>query len=80
MAQSGRRKSMRAQASIKTVREQIRRNPLRKQKIMSTISTKSMARLIRNDQYMRVHRRSNGHILTPALKAIRRTRAERLLR
>jgi len=34
-AQSGRRKSLTAQATIKTVREWIRRNPLWKQKIMS---------------------------------------------
>jgi len=34
-AQSGCLKSMRAQATIKTMQEQIRRNPLWKQKIMS---------------------------------------------
>ena len=28
---------------------------------------------------MRAHLRSKGHLLTPALKVIRRTRAERLL-
>ena len=43
------------------------------------ISTKSMSRLIRDDQHMRMYRRSKRHILTPALKVIRRTRAERLL-
>jgi len=43
-AQSGRLKSVRAEAAFKTVRERIRRNPLWKQKIMSrelNISTQS---------------------------------------
>jgi hypothetical protein len=38
-----------------------------------------MSRLIRDDLHMRVHCRSKRHILTPALKAIRWTRAEHLL-
>ena len=42
-------------------------------------STQSMSRLIRDDQHMRVHRRSKGHICTPALKEIQQTRAQRLL-
>ena len=78
-AQSGRWKILRAQATIKTVWERICRNLLWKQKIMLNISTKSMSRLIRDDQHMRMHCRSRGHILPPALKVIRRTRAERLL-
>ena len=39
----------------------------------------NMSRLIRDDQHVRVYRCSKGHILTPALKAIRQTRAECLL-
>ena len=35
--------------------------------------------LIRDDPHMRAHLRSKGHLLTPALKEIRRTKAERLL-
>ena len=35
--------------------------------------------LIRDDLHMTAHLRSKGHLLTPALKEIRRTRAERLL-
>jgi hypothetical protein len=38
-----------------------------------------MSRLIRDDKHMRVHHRSKGHILTPALKVIQPTRAECLL-
>jgi len=43
-ARSGRLKSVRAEAAIKTVRERVRRNPLRKQKTISrelNISTQS---------------------------------------
>ena len=35
--------------------------------------------LIRDDLHMRAHLRSKGHLLTPALKEIRRTRAKCLL-
>jgi len=35
--------------------------------------------IIRDDLHMRAHLRSKGHLLTPALKEIRRTRAKRLL-
>jgi hypothetical protein len=38
-----------------------------------------MSRLIRDDLHMRAHRRSKGHLLTPALKEIRLTGAELLL-
>jgi len=81
-AQSGHLKSLRAETTIKTVWEHIHQNLLWKQKIMSrelNILTRSMFRIIRNDLHMRVHRYSKGHILTPTLKAVRWTRAERLL-
>ena len=76
-AQSGRLKSSRAEDDIKTVRQRIRQNPLWKQNIMSrelNISTQSMSRLIRDDQHVRAHRHSKGHILTPPLKTIRRAK------
>jgi hypothetical protein len=38
-----------------------------------------MSRLIRDDQHKIFHCRSKGHLLTPPLKTIRWTRAERLL-
>jgi len=38
-----------------------------------------MSCLIRDNLHMTVHRYSKGHLLTPALKAIRQTRAKRLL-
>jgi len=43
------------------------------------ILTRSMFCIIRDDQHMKVHHRSKGHLLTPAVNEIRRTRAERLL-
>jgi hypothetical protein len=38
-----------------------------------------MSHLIRDDQHTRVQRPSKGQILTPALKVIQQTKAERLL-
>jgi hypothetical protein len=61
---------VRAEATIKTVWERIRQNPLQKQKIMC---------LIREDLNMRAHLHSKGHLLTPTLKEIQRTRAKSLL-
>ena len=80
-AWSGHLSSVRAEAAIRTVQEQICRKLLWKQKIMArelNILTQPMSRL-RNNQHMRAHGRSMGHLLTPALKEIQRTRAERLL-
>ena len=65
-AQSGRLKSLRAQAAIRTVQEWICQNPLWKQKNMSrelNILTQSKLRLVRDDQHARVHHHSKGHIL-----------------
>jgi hypothetical protein len=81
-ARSGRLKSVRAETAIKTVREWIRRNPLWKQNIMSPRTEpidpiKSC--LMRDDLQTRAHLRSKRHLLTPAMKEIRQTRAERLL-
>jgi len=61
--------SVKAEAAIETVRERIRRNPLWKQ-IMSRDPINSC--IIRDDLHMRAHHRSKGHLLTPALKEIRR--------
>jgi hypothetical protein len=72
---------VRAEATSKTVQEQIRQNPLWKQKITSQ---KLNISFFFNDAatteiYTTAHLHSNGHLLTPALKEIRRTRANRLL-
>jgi hypothetical protein len=68
---SGRVKSVRDVAAIKTVWEQIRQNPLPKQKIMSqelNILTRSMLRFVRDILHMRDYQWSNGHLITLALK------------
>jgi hypothetical protein len=81
-AQLGCLKSLRAQATIRTVQEWIRRNLLWKQKIMSrvlNIFIQSMLCFIRGGQSVTVHYLSKGHILTPALKVIRWTSADCLL-
>ena len=67
---------------VKTVRERIRRNPLRKQQIMArelNVSAKSMYRVIREDLRMRAYRRSVEHLLTSNLKKIRYEKSKRLL-
>jgi len=77
----GRLKSVRAEATIKTERERIRRNPFWKQKIMSrklNISNQSSSASSGTIKHMTAHRRSKGHLLTPAMKEVRRIRAERL--
>lgn len=79
---SGRPRVVRTSGAIKTVRERIRRNPLRKQKIMARemdISLRSMSRLIRDDLHMKAFRRCTGHLLTPRLKQIRLERCKKLL-
>jgi hypothetical protein len=79
-ARSERLKSVRAEATIKTIWGRISRNPLWKQ-IMSwklNISTQS-SRASSGTIYMRVHLRPKGHLLNPALKEIWQTRAKRLL-
>jgi Ni,Fe-hydrogenase I cytochrome b subunit len=71
-ARSGHLKSVRAEAAINAVWEQIRQNLLWKQ-IMSQKTepiNPIKSCLIRDDVHMRVHLHSKGHLLTPALKEI----------
>lgn len=78
---SGRPRNSRTPAAIKAVAERIRRNPLRKQKIMSRemkIPPRTMSRIIRQDLKLGAYRRSTGHRLTAALRCIRATRAKKL--
>jgi hypothetical protein len=70
-------KSVRAEAAIKTVRERIRRET--EDHVPRAEPIDPIKCLIRDDLHMRAHHRLKGHLLTPALKEIRRTRAERLL-
>jgi len=80
-AQSGHLKSLRAKPLSKLCRSrfaEIRSENRRSCPRVLNISTHSMSCLIRDNQHMTGHRHSKGHILTPALKAIRWTRAEYL--
>jgi len=62
-AWSGRPRCVRNKAAIETVRERIRRNPLRKQNSLSRemdILPRSMSRLSRDGLHTRAYRRSKG--------------------
>lgn len=78
---SGRPRDSRTPAVIKAVAERIRRNPLRKQKILSRemkIPPRTISRIIKQDLKLAAYRRSTGHRLTAALRNIRATRAKKL--
>lgn len=81
-ARSGRPREIRTPAVIKAVAARIRRNPLRKQKIMSRemkIKPRTMSRIIKQDLGLGAYRRTTGQRLTAALRNIRATRAKALL-
>ena len=70
-ARLGRQRSSRTPEVIKAMRERIRRNPLRKQKMMSrqlNVSTGTMSQIIRDDLHMKAYRWSVGHRLDARLK------------
>lgn len=81
-ARSGRPRVVRTKETIKAVRERIRRNPVRKQKVMARemkISPRSMSRILREDLNLKAYKRYTGHLLTPQLREIRRVRSKALL-
>jgi hypothetical protein len=78
-SQSGSLKSVRAEASIKTVRDSPKSALETDHVLRAEHIDPNTSRRIRSDLHMRAHLRSKGHLLTPALKEIRRTRAKRLL-
>lgn len=70
---SGRPRTTRTPQAVKAVRERIRRNPLRKQKILSRemkIPQRTISRIIKSDLGLGAYRRSTGHLLTDSLKKI----------
>lgn len=82
-ARSGRPRTSRNSAVVKAVREKIRRNPLRKQKIMARemkIPTRTMSRIIKQDLGLGAYRRTTGQRLTATLRNIRAKRAKALIR
>jgi len=79
---SGRPRETRTNAAVKAVTQRIRRNPLRKQKIMARemkIPPRTMSRIIKEDLGLGACRRCTGQRLTDALCKIRATRAKKLL-
>lgn len=79
---NGRPRTTRTPAAVKAVSARIRRNPLRKQKIMAremNIPKRTMSRIIKEDLKLGAYRRTTGQLLTPALKRIRATRSKALL-
>jgi len=81
-SKSGRPRSVRTKSAIKAVRERVRRNPCRKQKVLSRelkIPLRSMSCIIREDLGLKALKKRFDHLLTPALKKIRLTRAKELL-
>lgn len=78
----GRPRSIRTPEVINAVKARIRRNPLRKQKIMAremTLSKMSMSRIIKQDLGLGAYKKHTGHLLTAALKQKRRVRSKCLL-
>jgi len=70
---SGRPRTVRSKMIIKAVRSRIRRNPLRKQKVIvrdMNISLRRVSRILRDDLRLRVYKRYTGHLLTNKLRKI----------
>lgn len=79
---TGRPRTVRTPKAIAAVKARIRRNPLRKQKIMARemkITQKSMSRIIKKDLGLGAFKRRTGQLLTPTIKKNRIVRSKRLL-
>ncbi len=79
---NGRPRDIRTQKRIHAVREQIWRNPLRKQKIMSRdmkISERTMSRILEDDLHLGAYKYATSHLLTKKFKKTRHTWAKQLL-
>lgn len=80
---SGRPRVVRTKRAINAVKERIRRNPLRKQKIMARemhIPPRTISRILKEDLKLGAFRRSTGQRLTLGLRSIRASRSKRLLK
>lgn len=79
---SGRPRTVRTKNAINAVSARIRRNPIRKQKILSRemkIAPRTMSRIIKDDLGLGAYRRYTGHTLNTALKTKRLVRSKVLL-
>ncbi|UYV82769.1 WNT5B [Cordylochernes scorpioides] len=82
LERSGRPRVQRTEAAIKAIRERIRRNPRRKQKILAkqiNLAPRTVSRIINEDLGLRAFKRRTGHLITPALRDIRKVRSKMLL-
>lgn len=80
---SGRPRTSRSVRVVKAVQARIRRNPLRKQKIMSLemgVTQRTMSRITREDLGLGAYRRSIGHLLNETLRENRVIKCKRLLK
>jgi transposase len=79
---SGRPRSVRTIQAVNAVRARIRRNPIRKQKILSRemkIPPRTLSRIIKEDLSLGAYRRYTGHTLNQSLKEKRVERSKCLL-
>lgn len=79
---SGRPRSVRTPQVIKAVEARIRRNPLRKQKILARemdVNPKSISRIIKKDLGLGAYKRQTGQLLNAKLKAHRKEKSKVLL-
>lgn len=79
---SGRPRTVRTAQAVNAVRARIRRNPLRKQKILSRemkIKPRTLSRIIKDDLKLGAYRRYTGHTLNRTLMSKRVDRSKKLL-
>ncbi|UYV69677.1 hypothetical protein LAZ67_7000182 [Cordylochernes scorpioides] len=75
LERSGRPRVQRTQAAIKAIRERIRRYSRRKQKILAkqmSLAPRTVSKIINEDLGLRAFKRRTGHLITSALRDIRR--------
>ncbi|UYV77624.1 hypothetical protein LAZ67_15001762 [Cordylochernes scorpioides] len=75
LERSGRPRVQRTQAAIKAIRERIRRNSRHKQKILAkqiNLAPRTVSKIINEDLGLRAFKRRTGHLITSALRDIRR--------
>ncbi|UYV84269.1 hypothetical protein LAZ67_X001712, partial [Cordylochernes scorpioides] len=78
----GRPRVQRTQGAIKAIRERIRRNPRRKQKILAkqmNLAPRTVSKIMNEDLGLRAFKRRTGHLITSVLRDIRRVRSKMLL-
>ncbi|CAG4973152.1 unnamed protein product [Colias eurytheme] len=75
---TGRPRSARTPAVIKAIKARIRRNPVRKQKLMALqmgVSRKIVKKVLNEDLKLRAYKKKSGHLLNARLKEIRLKRS-----